>query len=250
MKKNLIFLLSMLSTLFLLSKTVYSMPLIGDEAPKFKANTTKGTINFPEDYKGKWIVLFSHPADFTPICTTEFFAFQNEIAKFNAINTKLIALSVDDLEHHHEWTKSIKTMTYGSNENTEITFPVIDDSKKEIAQKYGMLQKDNNATKTVRAVFVIDPNSKIRAIIYYPQSIGRYIPEIERLVIALQTSDKFDIATPANWLPGDDIVVPLDKIKKTEEETRNISELGIKKHSAYLYTQNLSKEDISNKLFK
>jgi len=249
MFRKVFLILSAFTAMTLLCGSSYSMPLIGDEAPSFKANTTEKEINFPQDYKGKWVVLFSHPGDFTPVCTTEFLAFQNELAKFSSINTELIGLSVDNLEHHNEWIKSIKTLTFNGKENIEIDFPIIADEKKEISKKYGMLQRDNSDTKTVRAVFVIDPDSKIRAIIYYPQNIGRYIPEIQRLVLALQTADAFDVATPANWLPGDDVVVSSANIPEGKTASE-LKEEDITKYSPYLFTKKLCKKTICDKLFK
>lgn len=249
MFKKMFLILSALTAITLLCENAYSIPLIGDEAPSFKAKTTDKEINFPQDYKGKWVVLLSHPGDFTPVCTTEFLAFQDELAKFSSLNTELLGLSVDNVEHHNEWIKSMKTLTFNGNENVEIDFPIIDDEKKEISKKYGMLQRDGDNSKTVRAVFVIDPDSKIRAIIYYPQNIGRYIPEIQRLVLALQTADAFDIATPANWLPGDDVVVSSANIPEGKTASE-LKEENITKHSPYLFTKKLEKKTICDKLFK
>ncbi|MCQ2958300.1 MAG: peroxiredoxin [Candidatus Gastranaerophilales bacterium] len=248
MIKKFVLMLSAITAMCLISKA-YSMPVIGEDAPAFKANTTRGIIDFPHDFKGNWVVLFSHPADFTPVCTTEFIAFQELINKFNALNTKLVGLSVDSVEHHKEWIKSIKNLSFDNKNDIEITFPVIDDNKKEVAKKYGMLQNNNNDTKTVRAVFIIDPESKIRAIIYYPQSTGRYMPEIQRLLIALQTTDAFDVATPANWMPGDDVIVPLNENLESRT-SQELKEQGITKHSPYLYTKKLDKGTICDKIFK
>ncbi len=233
----------------LLANNVKAMPLIGDIAPSFKADTTAGKIDFPLDYKGKWVVLFSHPADFTPVCTTEFMAFQKLLPNFDSINTKLIGLSESSTKQHREWIDSIKGINYNSCSDTQITFPIIDDESGNIAKKYGMLQNDAHTTKTVRSVFIIDPESKIRAIIYYPQSTGRYMPEIQRLVIALQTSDAFGVSTPADWMPGDDVIVPTDKIPEGKP-AELLQEMGITEHSPYLYTQKLDINSIKDKLIK
>lgn len=185
------------------------MPIIGQVAPSFVAETTQGTIKFPEDYKGKWTILFSHPADFTPVCTTEFMTFANMADEFKALNTDLIGLSIDSIYSHIAWLRTIKEKAkYKGMSNIEVKFPLIADIKMEVAKRYGMLQPTASDTKAVRAVFFIDPESKIRAMIYYPLSNGRNFSEIKRLLIAMQTSDKNNIATPADWQPGDDVIVP------------------------------------------
>ncbi|MEA2077188.1 MAG: peroxiredoxin [Candidatus Marinimicrobia bacterium] len=190
-------------------KETYSMPLIGDDAPAFTAQTTQGTINFPEDYKGKWVVLFSHPADFTPVCTTEFMTFASMKEEFKALNTELIGLSIDSLYAHIAWLRTIKEkIEYKDMKNVDVSFPVIEDLRMNVAKKYGMVQPNASTTQAVRAVFVIDPNAKVQAIIYYPLANGRNMDEIKRLILALQKSRKDGVATPANWQPGDDVIIP------------------------------------------
>jgi len=190
-------------------KETYSMPLIGDDAPAFEAVTTQGVIHFPEDYKGKWVVLFSHPADFTPVCTTEFMTFANMQGEFDALNTQLIGLSIDSLYAHIAWLRTInEKIEYKGMKNIEVTFPLIEDIKMNVAKKYGMVQPNASSTQAVRAVFIIDPKAKVRAVIYYPLSNGRNMDEIKRLIIAMQKSDKDGVATPANWQPGDDVIIP------------------------------------------
>jgi len=185
------------------------IPLIGETAPAFTAVTTQGEINFPDDYKGKWVILFSHPADFTPVCTTEFMTFASMMPEFEALDTKLIGLSIDSHYSHIAWLRTIKEkITYNGMKNVEVTFPVIADLDMAVAQKYGMVQPAVATTQAVRAVFFIDPESKVRALVYYPLSNGRNFQEIKRLLIALQTSDKHKVATPADWQPGDDVIVP------------------------------------------
>ncbi len=186
-----------------------TLPLIGEKAPSFVAKTTQGEIRFPEDYKGKWVILFSHPADFTPVCTTEFMTFAKMMPEFEALNTKLIGLSIDSVYSHIAWLRTIKEkIKYKGMEGVEVTFPVIEDLKMDVARKYGMLQPTASDTQAVRAVFFIDPESKVRAILYYPLSNGRNFAEIKRLLIAMQTSDAHKVATPADWQPGDDVIVP------------------------------------------
>ena len=184
------------------------MPLIGDEAPSFKAVTTQGEITFPRDYKGKWVIFFSHPADFTPVCTTEFMTFGAMMEEFKAINTELVGLSVDSLYAHIAWLRKIQELEWQDKKKIEVKFPLIEDIKMEISKKYGMIQPEQSTTQTVRAVFIIDPKGIIRTILYYPISTGRNISEIKRIILALQKADQDACATPANWQPGDDVIVP------------------------------------------
>ncbi|MDD3106648.1 MAG: peroxiredoxin [Bacilli bacterium] len=188
--------------------TYERMPLIGDEAPSFTATTTQGTINFPKDYEGKWVILFSHPADFTPVCTTEFMTFASMAGEFRALNTELVGLSVDSLYAHIAWLRKIKELHWKEFKDIEVTFPLIEDIKMLVANKYGMIQPGQSSTQAVRAVFIIDPQGVIRTILYYPLSTGRNFDEIKRIIQALQKTDKDHVATPANWRPGDDTIVP------------------------------------------
>ena len=186
-----------------------SMPRIGEKAPAFKATTTQGDINFPAQYSGSWVILFSHPADFTPVCTSEFMKFASLEDQFAEANCKLIGLSVDGLYSHIAWLRTIKEkIEYGGMKNVEVKFPLIEDITMEVANKYGMIQPGESSTKAVRAVFVIDPQGIIRTIIYYPLSLGRNFDELYRVLLALQTADAFSVATPADWRPGDDVIVP------------------------------------------
>ncbi|MFP4287232.1 MAG: peroxiredoxin [Candidatus Izemoplasmataceae bacterium] len=185
------------------------MPLIGDKAPSFTAVTTQGNIDFPKDYEGKWVILFSHPADFTPVCTTEFMTFAKMYDEFKALNTELIGLSVDSLYAHIAWLRTIKEkIEYKGMKNMEITFPLIEDISMNVAKKFGMIQPNQSSTQAVRAVFIVDPAGVIRTILYYPLSTGRNFDEIKRIILALQKADKDGVATPADWRPGDDVIVP------------------------------------------
>ena len=166
------------------------MPLIGDTAPSFEAVTTQGKIKFPEDFAGKWIILFSHPADFTPVCTTEFMTFASMLEDFKALNTELVGLSVDSLYAHIAWLRKIQEIEWKGLKNIEVTFPLIEDIRMEVARKYGMIQPGASNTQAVRAVFVIDPEARIRTILYYPLTTGRNFDEIKRIVLALQKADK------------------------------------------------------------
>ena len=182
------------------------MPMIGDEAPAFRSITTKGKINFPEDYKGKWVIFFSHPADFTPVCTTEFIALSKRYEEFKALNCELLGLSIDSLHSHLAWVKNIEGIDWKGQGKVIVPFPIVADISMNVARQYGMLQTVAK-TQTVRAVFIIDPESIVRAILYYPMSTGRNIDELKRVLLSLQKHDAEMISTPADWLPGDDVVM-------------------------------------------
>ncbi len=189
-----------------------SLPRIGDPAPQFEAVTTHGPIKL-EDYKGSWLVLFSHPADFTPVCTTEFIAFQEIYPKLKELNTELLGLSVDSLPAHIAWLRNIEEKA-----GVKIEFPVIADLSREVAMKYGMIHPNESSTETNRAVFVIDDKQIIKAIIYYPLTTGRNMDEIVRLVEALQTTAKHQVSTPANWRKGDKVIIPPPQTQQAAEE--------------------------------
>lgn len=194
------------------------MPLIGDRVPDFGAQTTQGFVNFPEDYKGKWVVLFSHPGDFTPVCTTEFHAFQEKLNEFRKMGTSLIGLSIDQVYSHIKWLEWIE-----QNFKTRIEFPVIADDRGKIAERLGMIHP-GRGNATVRAVFVIDPEGIIRTILYYPPELGRNMDEIIRIVRGLQISDLKKVVLPANWpnnsLIGDKVIVPPAKTEQAAKENR------------------------------
>lgn len=192
-----------------MEEKINAMPRIGDKAPEFKAVTTQGEINFPGDYSGSWVILFSHPADFTPVCTSEFMTFASMAEKFAKANTKLVGLSVDGLYSHIAWLRTIKDkIEYKGMKDVEVKFPLIEDITMEVAGKYGMMMPGESNTKAVRAVFFIDPKGVIRTILYYPLSLGRNFEEIYRVVVGLQTADAFNVALPADWQVGDDVIVP------------------------------------------
>lgn len=187
--------------LCMIEETVPSFPVLGEPAPDFEAESTQGPIKL-SDLKGKWVVLFSHPADFTPVCTTEFMAFaaiNDELAELNA---KLVGLSIDSISSHLAWVRNIKEKM-----GVSIPFPIIADLNMKVAKMYGMVHPGQSSTVTVRCVFFIDDKGTMRAMIYYPLQNGRFMPEIIRLVKALQTTDQYKVSTPANWQPGDKVVV-------------------------------------------
>lgn len=191
---------------------VNSMPRIGDVAPNFKAVTTHGELDFHEFKKDAWAVLFSHPADFTPVCTTEFMGFAERADDFNKRNVKLIGLSIDSIHAHVAWIQNIFEKMH-----VKIPFPVVADLDMSVAQKYGMLHSVSS-TAAVRAVFVIDPKNIVRLILYYPMNVGRNIEEVVRAIDGLQTADKNGVSCPANWKPGDKVIVPPPKTQKELDE--------------------------------
>ena len=229
---------------------IISMPRIGDKAPEFKAVTTQGEINFPGDYKGSWVILFSHPADFTPVCTSEFMTFASLESKFAQANCKLVGLSVDGLYSHIAWLRTIKEkIEYKGMKNVEVNFPLIEDITMSVAKHYGMIQPGESSTKAVRAVFYIDPKGTIRTIIYYPLSLGRNFDELYRVLVALQTADEFSIATPADWRPGDDVIVPPAGscgVAKNRMEGKE----DMKCYDWFFCTKKLSRETIEEKILK
>jgi len=192
------------------------MPLIGEEFPEMEVQTTHGRKKLPDEFKGKWFVLFSHPADFTPVCTTEFVAFQRRFEAFKKLNCELIGLSIDQVFSHIKWVEWIK-----ENLDEEIKFPVIADDTGRVAKILGLIHP-NKGTNTVRAVFAVDPQGIMRAMIYYPQELGRNMDEILRMVRGLQTVDENDVAIPANWpnneLIGDEVIIPPATDEKTAKE--------------------------------
>lgn len=198
-------------------ENVQRLPLIGDPAPEFKAVTTNGAIDFPADYKGKWVILFSHPADFTPVCTTEFMTFASMQKEFEKLNTELVGLSIDSVSSHSAWLQSIEKLEWKDIKKPEVNFPVIADLSMEVANKYGMLQTPSS-THAVRAVFIIDPEGIVRLIMYYPAETGRNFAEIKRVLQALQKASKDKCATPADWQPGDDVIDPNPGEKAKDKE--------------------------------
>ncbi|MGP1459627.1 MAG: peroxiredoxin [Treponema sp.] len=199
-----------------------TMPLLGDKIPSMEVKTTHGMKKIPQDYNGKWLVLFSHPADFTPVCTTEFVSFQKHYADFKAVNCELLGLSIDQVQSHIKWTEFMADKL-----NTKIEFPIIADDMGKVAEKLGMIHP-GKGTNTVRAVFVIDPEGTLRLVIYYPQEIGRNMDEILRSVKALQMADTNKVACPANWpnneLIQDKVIIPPAGDEKTAAERRGMQD--------------------------
>lgn len=207
------------------------IPRLGDIAPDFKANTTLGEITFSEWQKDNWVVLFSHPADFTPVCSTELTEFARRIAEFDKRKAKLIGISIDSIHSHLAWTQNLEKIL-----NVKIPYPLIADLNTVVAQKFGMIHPGESETVTVRALFVIDPNRKIRAVIYYPLNVGRSVDEVLRLVDGLQTVDKHAVAVPVNWKPGDKVIVPAPK---TENDVQDRLKGNYEKIDFYLCKKEL-----------
>ena len=233
------------------NQNTFSMPRIGDMAPSFKAVTTQGEINFPEDFKGKWIILFSHPADFTPVCTTEFMTFGKMAKEFEDLNCQLVGLSIDGLFSHIAWLRTIKDkIDYKGMKNIEVRFPLIEDITMEVANMYGMIQPGDSSTKAVRAVFFIDPQGIIRTLMYYPSSLGRNFDEIKRVLIGLQTVDNFGVALPADWRPGDEVIVPPAGSCGVAQQRMTDNSGKLKCYDWFFCTNELSKEEVESKLGK
>lgn len=226
---------------------VPQMPRIGDPAPAFTAASTQGEINFPADYAGKWVILFSHPADFTPVCTTEFITFASMSEQFKAYNTELVGLSVDGLYSHIAWLRTIKDkIAYREFTDVDVTFPLIDDVSMDVARKYGMIMPGEDSTKAVRAVFVVAPTGTIRAVIYYPQSVGRNFDELLRLVKALQTADHFGVATPADWRPGEPVILPAPNSVGSAQQRMEHGAEGSRCQDWFFCTKMLSADEVES----
>ena len=209
---------------------------IGQHAPDFNAETTYGPICL-DDYKGKWLVFFSHPGDFTPVCTTEMIAFAKAISYFEKLNTKLLGLSIDSNPSHLEWMRDIYNMT-----GIVLPFPIVADRNGAIARKYGMISNDISTTETVRNVFVIDDKGIVRVILVYPLNVGRFIPEIIRIVEALQMADCSKSSTPANWLPNQPVIMPAPRTFPLLQERLNYINQNCNSMSWYLAFQEPNQE--------
>ena len=203
---------------------VSRIPLIGEQAPKFTAESTQGRITFPFENKSKWTILFSHPADFTAVCSTEILELAALQEDFEKLDTRLIVLSTDAVSSHIEWVKSLEAIRYKDREPVKIKFPLVSDKTLEISRKYGMLHSTSNPIKDVRGVFIIDPDNKIEAIFFYPMNVGRNMSEIKRTLVALQTAEKYNVLIPADWNTGQDVMLPSPKTSaEAEKLQKNIT---------------------------
>jgi peroxiredoxin (alkyl hydroperoxide reductase subunit C) len=220
MKKSLIVMLFVTLSVTAMSQADSNsrIPLIGETAPSFVAESTNGSINFPADLGKSWKILFSHPQDFTPVCSSEILELANAQGEFEKLNTKLVVISTDELKTHKLWKTALEEMKYKDRETLKINFPLVDDNSKAVAKKYGMIHPASSSTKGVRGVFIIDPNNVVQAIYFYPMNVGRSTTELLRAVSALQTASK-EYATPADWNKGDDFLVtvpPADALDNTK----------------------------------
>jgi peroxiredoxin 2/4 len=211
------------------------IPMLGEMAPSFTAESTRGKISFPGDYAMKWKILFSHPGDFTPVCSTELLelaAIQDDFAK---LSTLLFVVSADGLNSHLEWERSLEHIDYKGRGPMKIDFPIISDVNLEISKKYGMIHPSMATTKDVRGVFIIDPDNKIAAISFYSDNTGRNIDEIKRTLIALQTVDDKNLLTPANWIPGGDLLLPSPATMEDSEKLTKRNDPGMYSLAWYLW---------------
>lgn len=203
------------------------IPLVGAEAPSFTAETTKGTLNFPQDFGKNWKILFAHPKDFTPVCSSELLELAQQQDEYAGMGVKIAIISTDILNQHRDWVTALEQINYKDRAPVKINFPLIADPNYLVSNKYGLIHPAASVEANIRAVFIIDPNNKIRAINFYPIQIGRNMDEIQRTVIALQTIDKqSNLVTPANWKPGDHLMVPV----LTQSEKDNIGKPGSTVH--------------------
>lgn len=215
------------------------IPLIGEMTPEFTANSTMGKINFPDDYPGKWKIIFSHPADFTPVCSSEILHLAEMQDEFDKLDTKIFVVSTDGLSSHMAWVNSLEDIPYPDGEKQEIKFPLIPDTDLEISKKFGMLHSYTSNTRDVRGVFIIDPTDRIQAIFFYPMTIGRDMDEIKRALIALQTVDKHYVLTPANWKPGDDVLIKSPSTQKEAEKMEKLKRDDVTSLSWFMWFKKL-----------
>jgi peroxiredoxin 2/4 len=216
----------------------FRIPLIGERAPSFTAESTNGTINFPDDFGKKWKILFSHPADYTPVCSTEILQLAKMQDTFDQLGIKIIVVSTDQLATHIQWKKSIEALRLNNEEPVKIFFPLVDDDTRVIANEYGMLHPASNNTRDVRGVFIIDPENIIQAIYFYPSNVGRNTDELLRIVTALQISASNNVLMPVNWRAGDDVLVRIPP--KADESGKPIVPDGYYNPVWYLWFRKLN----------
>lgn len=221
------------------NNTCEGRPLISGTAPSFKAVSTLGTINFPDDYYGKWKIIFSHPADFTPVCTSEILALAAIQNDFKELNTSLIGISTDGLNSHIAWINSMDSISGKGGAKVTVDFALISDVDLKISKQYGIVQTDSLGNRDIRGVFIIDPDNKIRAFFYYPKTVGRNIQEIKRTLIALQTEDKNNVLIPANWQPGGDVLIKSPKTMKDAQKLEQKQDPKLREVTWYLWYKKL-----------
>jgi peroxiredoxin (alkyl hydroperoxide reductase subunit C) len=215
------------------------IPLIGETAPSFTAESTNGQISFPDNNNSKWTILFSHPSDFTPVCSSELLELAALQGDFEKLNTRLMVISTDAVSSHIEWIKSLETLKYKGREPLKIKFPLISDKDMVISRKYGMIHSLSSTTKDVRGVFIIDPEDQIQAIFFYPMNVGRNLDEIKRTLIALQTSEKNNVLMPANWNPGQDVLIQSPKTSADADKLLKQKSADLQYVSWYMWLKKL-----------
>lgn len=207
-QKIMLLIIIMFSSTLFAQEEAYRTPMIGETAPAFSAQSTQGQIYFPDDYFGKWKILFSHPADFTPVCSTEIMGLAEISDEFKKRNTQIVVMSTDGIGSHIAWVQSLENMQIKDKGSIKVDFPIVSDLELEISKMYGMIHPANSTTRDIRGVFIIDSEDKIRASVFYPSTTGRNLDEILRVLDALQLSDNQNIFTPVNWSMGDDVLIP------------------------------------------
>lgn len=215
------------------------IPLIGETAPSFTGESTRGKITFPDDYYGKWKILFSHPASFTPVCTSELIELARMQADLEKLNTRVVVISTDGLNSHIAWVKSIESIHYEGKDPVKVNFPIISDNNLEISRKYGMIHSYTSTTRDIRGVFIIDENDKIRATFFYPMNVGRNMDEIKRTLIALQTAEDKNVLTPANWTPGKDVLIPSPKTEAEADKLASKKDPDLREIVWYMWFKKL-----------
>jgi peroxiredoxin (alkyl hydroperoxide reductase subunit C) len=239
-KINLLFLLIGLSfSLNAQNIADYRIPLLGESAPAFKAESTKGMINFPEDYFGNWKIIFSHPADFTPVCTSEILTLASMQEKFKELNAVLLVVSTDGINSHIEWINSIQSIDYNNLGLQKVDFPLISDGNLEICKKYGMVEANSGRNNSIRGVFIIDPDDKVSSINFYSASTGRNLDEIYRTLVALQTSEKYNVLTPANWQQGQEVLIPSPSTIEEAQKLKSKNDPDLRMITWYFWLKKL-----------
>lgn len=217
----------------------YRIPFLGERAPSFSAPSTKGEIKFPEDFYGKWKIIFSHPADFTPVCTSEILALaamQDDLKKMDA---EIIVVSTDGINSHIEWIKSIESIDYNGLGFQKIDFPLVSDANLAISKKYGMVEANSGRTNNIRGVYIVDPQNKIQYFNFYPVNIGRNLDEMMRTLRALQVSEKYDVLTPVNWEEGDRVMIPAPETMEAAEALKSKKNPNLEMVTWYMWLKKL-----------
>jgi peroxiredoxin 2/4 len=226
-------------SLFAQTTEDYRIPLLGEEAPSFIAQSTQGEIKFPDDYFAKWKIIFSHPADFTPVCSSEILTLASMQEDFKKLNTVLLVMSTDGIESHLEWIKSLESVDYNGLGYQKINFPIISDVDLDVSKKYGMVEANSGRSQDIRGVFIVDPENEIRSINFYSVNTGRNLGEVLRTLIALQTSEKYSVLTPANWNPGDEVMIPSPKTVEESKKLKSKNDPSLKMITWYMWLKTL-----------